>query len=107
MFLSVLAFGLFLSSAAFAQNSATAQISADVETILLPDGPLAENYEVYFSNWSQQDAQKIANHLDEKSAIISLEVDYPNSKLLITLDLDAPEANNWGFEEWKHHLLNL
>jgi len=107
MFLSVLAFGLFLSSAAFAQNSATAQISADVETILLPDGPLAENYEVYFSNWSQQDAQKIANHLDEKSELISLEVEYLNSKLVISVELDAATANNRGFEEWKHHLLNL
>lgn len=107
IFLSFFVLSFLVISTGFAQNYPEAFVSADRESVLLSDGPLVEKYEVNLSpNLPQQDMQDLATHVNEQSVLFTVEADIPNARLIVTLDLDAPLASNWGFEEWKKHLLN-
>jgi hypothetical protein len=104
--LSLMVFGIFAVSTSLAQNFPTATSTSDNGVILTQDSPLAEKYEIDFStfNWTQQIADDAAKYLDEKSNLITVEVDYPNSKLVLTLDLDNPQTTSWGLQAWNNHL---
>lgn len=106
IFLSLVVFGLLSVSTLLAQNFPTATSTSDTGIALTTDSPLAEKYEIDFSsfNWTPQVAQQAAEYLDKKSNLITVEVDYPNSKLVLTLDINSPETSNWGLQAWNNHL---
>ena len=99
-------FGIFVVSTSLAQNFPTATSTSDNGVILTEDSPLVEKYEIDFSafNWTAQVADQAAEYLDKKSDLISIEVDYPNSKLVLTLELTNPQTINWDLQAWNNHL---
>ena len=104
--LSIMAFGVFLVSTSQAQNFPAATSTSDSGIILAENSPLVEKYEIDFStfNWTVQNADQAADYLDKKSNLISVEVDYPNSKLVLTLDINNPQTSTWGLQAWSNHL---
>ncbi len=108
-FLCLMVFGLCLSSSLQAQNYPDATSTSDTGITLSVDEPLSEKYEIDYSTlgWNTQTAQQAANYLGEKSDLITVEVDAPNSRLILTLDLDAPKAKHWNIHKWNGHLANV
>lgn len=105
-FLCLMVFGLLASTSLQAQNYPDATSTSDAGISLSVDSPLSEKYEIDYSNsgWTLQTAQQAAVYLDEKSDLISIEVDHQNLRLIITLDLDAPKAIYWNLHKWNDHL---
>ena len=104
--LSILVFGVFMVSTSLAQNFPAATSTSDSGIILTQNSPLVEKYEIDFStfNWTSENADQAAKYLDKKSDLVSVEVDFPNAKLIVTLDLNNPQANGWGLQAWNNHL---
>jgi hypothetical protein len=118
--LFTLILGVFTSSSVFAQSNTAATISSDNGiTLSLPSSAngitlsqtnlLEENYDIDISDkgWTQVEAQSAIIYFMSKSNLINLELDYPNQKFILTLDLDAPQASNWGFGQWSEHLVTV
>ena len=106
IFLSLMVFGIFAVSTSLAQNFPAATSNSDNGVVLTQDSPLVEKYEIDFStfNWTPQIADQAAKYLDKKSNLISIEVDFPNSKLILTLDINNSQTSDWGLQAWNNHL---
>ena len=109
IFLSLMFFGLFMVSTSLAQSFPSATSSSDKGIVLTSDSPLVEEYEIDFStlNWTSEVADQAALYLDKKSTLISVAVDYPNSKLILTLNINTPQTNSWGLQAWNNHLATV
>ncbi len=99
-------FGLFAMSTSLAQNYPDATMSSDEGISLTEESPLGSKYEIDFStlNWTPQIAQQAAMYLDQKSSLITVEVDYENSRLILHLAVDNPMAQSWKLKHWNDHL---
>ncbi len=106
IFLSLMILGLFIVSTSMAQNFPSATSSSDEGIVLSADSPVVEKYEIDFStfNWTPANAQQAAEYLDKKSNLITVEADYPNARLILTLNLDAPQTSSWTLQAWNNHL---
>ncbi|GLR16953.1 hypothetical protein GCM10007940_15680 [Portibacter lacus] len=73
------------------------------------DKPIAEKYEIDISsyNWSEDNAKDSAKYFDDQSDLISIEVDFANSKFILILDLTAEESKNWDMKKWNDHLRSI
>ena len=109
IFLSLMVFGLFVVSSSLAQNYPLATASSDEGVVLTSDSPLVETYEIDFStfNWTQTIADEAALYLDKKSNLISVEVDYPNTRLVLTLNINTPQTSSWNLQAWNNHLATV
>lgn len=109
IFCSLIVFGLFVVSTTMAQDFPDVTMSSDEGLVLPSDSPVVEKYEIDFSNfnWTPENAQQGATYLDSKSDLISIEVDYPNQKLVVTLDLNSPVVYFWTKKQWDLHLANV
>ena len=108
-YLLTLVLGVFISSSALAQSNPEATVSSDNGVTLSVEDPLTEAYDIDISQkgWSLDEAQAAIIYFENKSELIDLELDYPNQKLVLTLDLDAPEVTNWNVLTWNEHLVNV
>ncbi|MFT5384292.1 MAG: hypothetical protein ACI81W_001693 [Saprospiraceae bacterium] len=106
IFLSLMIFGLLAVSTSLAQNFPVATSTSDNGVTLTQNSPLVEKYEIDFStfNWTAEIADQAAKYLDKKSNLITLEVDFPNSKLILTLDINNSQTSGWGLQAWNNHL---
>ena len=109
IFLLTLVLGVLASSPALAQSNPEATVSSDQGVTLSVGDPLVETYDIDISEkgWSQNEAEAAVTYFEAKSHLIDLELDYPNQKLILTLDLDAPEVANWNVHTWNEHLVNV
>ena len=109
IFLSLMVFGLFVVSSSLAQNYPSATASSDEGVVLTSDSPLVETYEIDFStfNWTPAIADEAALYLDKKSNLISVEVDYPNTRLVLTLNINTPQTSSWNLQAWNNHLATV
>ena len=101
---------LFTCTTLIGQSSnPTATCSADTGITIDPQTPLSPVYDLDFSanDWTPSQAQQAANRLDEKSELISIQVNYTEKKLEITLDLSNPSTNGWNVAEWNTHLATI
>ena len=118
--LFTLIFGVLASSSVFAQSNPAATFSSDNGiTLSLPSSangialsqtnPLVEKYDIDISNkgWTQAQAQSAIIYFMTKSNLIDLVLDYPHQKIILTLDVDTPQASGWGFEQWSQHLTTV
>ena len=106
IFVSLMVFGLFALSTSFAQNFPAATSTSDEGVKLTTDSPLAEKYAIDFStfDWTLEVAEQAATYLDKKSLLISVEVDFPNAQLILTLNQDTPQTSSWNLQAWNNHL---
>jgi hypothetical protein len=107
--LFTLVFGLLLSSSVIAQSNPGATVSSDNGITLSMVDPLSENYDIDISDrgWTLEESQEAVVYLESKSKFISLELDYSNQKLILTLELNAPEASSWDVGQWNEHLVQV
>jgi len=108
-FLFSFAIGLFISSSAIGQSNPGATISSDNGITLSQSNPLGASYDINISDkeWTLAEAQSAVIYFEEKSDLINLELDYPNQKFILTLDLAALEASTWNLQKWNEHLVNV
>ena len=107
VFISFLIFGLFVSSSVFAQSNPGATLSSDTGVTLSLSDDLSDTYDIDISqrNWTLDEAQFAVTYFEEKSELIDIELDYPNQKFILKLDLDAQAT--WTVEKWNEHLYQV
>lgn len=73
------------------------------------DSPLVNKYALDISdkNWPETQAIYVANLLDEKSALITLETDFANQKIILILDTATPTTKSWNVHDWNIYLKSI
>lgn len=106
IFLSLLVFGLLSVSVSLAQSYPAATTSSDEGISLAQDSPLVGKYEIDFSafNWTEENAEQAATYYENQSDYFTIKVDFANSRLVLKLDLAAPQTSTWNLQQWNNYL---
>ena len=110
--ISTLVLGFLAINSSYAQALPEFSLStsaADAGISLDKESPLSNQYEMDISSkgWTESQATSIAKSIDVKSDKISLEVDYPNQRIILNLNTDTPTTNGWDVLDWDSHLKTI